>query len=421
MGHATNRRIRTNRASLPGGQGPASCARRFGRYGAIFGVAAIAVLGMATWDTAQAQCTSTASGSAGFGAANSEILVASTSGISSTSGAILSAVNTMDTAFLAQGSAFVATPANQKPDQVFSGIWLRAVGGRATTTTIGTVNNATVLGTNVPGMTNCSSKVGQEYGGVQAGWDIGKVNLGNSGANIYFGATGGYAESNAHDNLVPNSLGTQAFFAGGYATFSYGSFFTDVMVRANFYKMQVESPVLEMHDEGFNAHGVSFSANAGYNIAVPNSTWFIEPSAGIVYSVVTVDPVTIPGNFGIGGLVSQGVLQFDDIKSTLGRLGVRIGTTMTFGMVVVQPFVTASIWHEFQGVSTSSYSGSFSGFATAFQVSSTRLGTYGQYSAGAAAQLANSGWAGYARLDIREGSNIDGVGVNGGLRYSFNP
>jgi hypothetical protein len=49
------------------------------------------------------------------------------------------------------------------------------------------------------------------------------------------------------------------------------------------------------------------------------------------------------------------------------------------------------------------------------------LGTYGQFSAGAAAQLANSGWAGYARLDIREGSNIEGIAVNGGLRYAFAP
>jgi outer membrane autotransporter protein len=423
MGHKMNHRLGTNVAAAPAGtdRESASCAGGSRHKGAVVSIAVIAVLGTAAWDSAWAQCTTTASGTAGFGTNNALILNAVTSGLSSTSGAVLGAINTMDTAFLAQGSAFVATPSTQKPDQVFSGVWLREVGGHATTSSTGTVNSANIFGVNVPGTTTCPTKVGQEYGGVQAGVDLGKVNLGGNGANIYFGLTGGYAESTSHDNAAPNSAGTQALFGGGYATLSYGSFFTDVMVRGNFYQMQVESPMLEMHDVGFKAHGISVSANAGYNIAIPKSTWFVEPSVGIVYSVVNVDPVTIPGNFAIGGLVSPGFVQFDQIKSTLGRAGVRIGTNLNFGMVVVQPFLTASAWHEFQGDSAATYNGNFAGFLTSFQMSNSRLGTYGQYSAGAAAQLANSGWAGYARLDLREGSNIEGIGVNGGLRYSFNP
>jgi outer membrane autotransporter protein len=408
MGHMMNHRFRTNEASGL-------------RKGAVLCVAAIALMGTATWDSARAQCTSTATGSAGFGASNAAILNTVTGGISSNSGAVLGAINTLDTAFIAQGSAFVTSPGNPKPDQLSSGVWLREVGGRAAITSTGTVNGAQIFGVNVPGTTTCANKVREEYGGVQAGMDLGKVNLGGSGANIYFGVTGGYAESNSHDNGVPNSAATQALFGGGYATLSYGRFFADVMVRGNFYRLQVESPVLEMHDDGFAAHGVSVSSNAGYNIAIPNSNWFIEPSLGVIYSLVTVDQVSIPGNFSIGGLVSPGILQFDQIKSSLGRAGVRIGTNMNLGKVAVQPFLTASVWREFQGDSTAMYNGNFLGFPTSFQVSSTRLGTYGQYSAGAAAQLANTGWAGYARLDLREGSNIEGVGVNGGVRYSFNP
>jgi hypothetical protein len=407
MGHVMNHRFRTNEA--PGR-----------RKGATLCVAAIVLLGIATWDSAQAQCNSTATGSVVVGTTNAAILNAVSGGVSSTSGAILGAINTMDTAFLAQGSAFVTSPGNPKPDQLASGVWTRAVGGQAAITSTGTSNGAQIFGVNVPGTTTCASKVREEYGGVQAGMDLGKVNLGGSGANIYFGVTGGYAESSSRDNGVPNSAATQAVFGGGYATMSYGSFFADVMVRANFYRLQVESPVLEMHDDSFGAHGVSVSSNAGYYIAIPNSTWFIEPSLGIVYSLVTVDQISIPGNFGIGGLVPTGALQFDQIKSTLGRAGARIGTNMNIGKVAVQPFFTASVWHEFEGNSTSMFSSNFAG-PTSFQVSSTRLGTYGQYSAGAAAQLANTGWAGYARVDLREGSNIEGVGVNGGVRYSFTP
>src|ERR1019366_9761357 len=95
-------------------------------------------------------------------------------------------------------------------------------------------------------------------------------------------------------------------------------------------------------------------------------------------------------------------IELDEIKKNMRSDGVRLCTHMSLRIVVVQPFLTASVWHEFQGDSSATYNGNFLGFLTSFQVNSSRLGTYGQYSAGAAAQLANSGWAGYARLDLRE-------------------
>jgi outer membrane autotransporter protein len=328
----------------------------------------------------------------------------------------------MDTAFLAQGSAFVTSPASQNPDQPFAGLWSRLVGGQATTSSTGTVNGAQVFSLPVPGTTTCVSNVRQQYGGVQVGADVGRLNFGASGANIHFGVTGGYALSNSSDNSVPTSAEVQAIFVGGYATLTKGSFFADLMVRGNFYQIQqLESSFLEEHSGGFNANGISVSGSAGYNFAIANSSWFVEPSAGFVYSVVKSDQWIIPGNSPVGGFVSPGTVKFDDIKSTLGRLGVRFGTNVNFGNVDVQPFVTASLWHEFEGSSAANYNGISGGQSTVFQVSSTRLGTYTQYSAGASARLANTAWAGYARLDIREGSNLQGIGMNGGLRYSFTP
>jgi opacity protein-like surface antigen len=297
---------------------------------------------------------------------------------------------------------------------------LREVGGRATTNSTGTVNSANVFGNNVIGSTNCTANVRQEYGGVQAGVDLGKLNWAGGGADVHYGITAGYAASSGHDNAAPTSLETQASFVGGYGTLAYGDFFADLMIRRNFYQIEaIEAPILELHNGRFKADGTSVSGNIGYNIPSPGSTWFVEPSAGFVYSVVKLDQLTIPGNIGIHGLVSPGVIQFDDVKSTLGRLGVRVGTNVSIGNVAVQPFVTASVWHEFEGPAVSTFNGNFNDLPTTFQVSNSRLGTYGQYSIGAAAQLANSGWAGYARLDVREGSNIEGVGINAGLRYTF--
>ena len=47
------------------------------------------------------------------------------------SNAITSVIGTMNTAFLAQGNAFVAGLPNAQPDQVAGGIWARMIGGRA--------------------------------------------------------------------------------------------------------------------------------------------------------------------------------------------------------------------------------------------------------------------------------------------------
>jgi opacity protein-like surface antigen len=54
-------------------------------------------------------------------------------------------------------------------------------------------------------------------------------------------------------------------------------------------------------------------------------------------------------------------------------------------------------------------------------LNSSRVGTYCQYSLGVAGQIVNTGWLGYARVDFREGPKIEGVSVNGGIRYQFNP
>ena len=60
--------------------------------------------------------------------------------------------------------------------------------------------------------------------------------------------------------------------------------------------------------------------------------------------------------------------------------------------------------------------------ATVNQTTSTsRVGTYGQYSLGVAAQVVNTGWLGFARVDYRDGDNIQGWTGNAGIRYQFTP
>ncbi len=124
-----------------------------------------------------------------------------------------------------------------------------------------------------------------------------------------------------------------------------------------------------------------------------------------------------------------------DIKSEIGRLSLRAGTTIATPNVIWQPFGSVSVFHEFAGQVSTNYTslpnGAFlagggfppGGVAQTFNQNTltSRVGTYGQYSLGVAGQLVNSGWLGFARVDYRNGNNIDGWTGNAGLRYQFAP
>jgi opacity protein-like surface antigen len=120
-----------------------------------------------------------------------------------------------------------------------------------------------------------------------------------------------------------------------------------------------------------------------------------------------------------------GQVQIDDIDSLLGRASVRVGTNFTTGHMAWQPFFTASVIHEFAGdVSTRltpSPGGVFFGVVDSGTLTTSRIGTYGQFGLGSAALIVNTGWLGYARVDYRTGENIESWSVNAGLRYQFTP
>ncbi len=111
--------------------------------------------------------------------------------------------------------------------------------------------------------------------------------------------------------------------------------------------------------------------------------------------------------------------------SEIGRLSLRAGTTMTYGNIILQPFASASVYSEFAGnVATSiatPYQPPLAGVSFSSTNSTSRVGTYGQYSVGVAAQVAHTGWLGFARVDYRNGANIEGWTGNAGVRYQFSP
>jgi opacity protein-like surface antigen len=349
----------------------------------------------------------------------------------SAAAATISATNL---AFLTHSTAFVSAPPNAPPDSQGGGVWARAVGGHEKITSSGTASY------NVPsppspvagsGSTSCFSTYSQNFAGVQLGSDVSRLNIG--GWNIHLGTTIGYLASrgNIEEGATPVGSSfdssTKSPFVGTYAAATYGGFFAEALLRFNYYEINLNSPGVNVYDQKLDAHGISLSGSVGYHYNFPNSNWFVEPSLGAVWSRTSIDPLQLAGA-GAAGTNFQGTAQIDDITSTIGRAGLRVGTTVVSNNVVLQPFVAASIWHEFKGGWNATYSSCPNCFFVGgtpsvlnASMDGSGVGTYGVYSIGLAGQIVNTGWLGYARFDYESGSDLKGWTASAGLRYQFTP
>jgi hypothetical protein len=400
-----------------GSRGTASSLARFARKSAIMGSTAIALAFAAS--AAQAQC-----------AFNGPILNGGSTSIlaATTQNSILSTLTSLNVAFQTQTSAFIGAPGNPSPDQLGGGAWFRGIGGRTdnSATTTGTFSFGTPA---TSGTLNCDTKSRTDFAGFQVGQDIARLNIGNSGWATHIGVTGGYAETEGKTST--NESRFEVPFVGIYAALTGGGgFYADAQARWDFYQMNISEPTNGVFQQKFHGTAASFAANAGYNVRLVNN-FFVEPSIGVVHSRTQLDNLAL-NSIALSGVAFRvpGTLAFNDIESTLGRAGVRVGTSFTAGGLTLTPYGVASVFHEFAGNVTSTYTslcvisgactvGPGPEFTQAF--STSRVGTFGQYSLGIAGQVTNTGWLGYARADFRKGENIEGVSFNGGLRYQFSP
>jgi opacity protein-like surface antigen len=344
------------------------------------------------------------------------------------SATVAGAIGNVNSVFLTQqGSAFVSAPANPTPDQPGGGVWVRGVGGSANTTSTST-SNATFVGTGVAAAgvnntsrTTCANQQHEDFAGVQMGADIARLNW--NGWNVHLGTTAGYLGSKENDNNgFSNTI--QVPFFGTYVVATKGRFFADLMVRQETFNISLNNFGSNYFAQPVNAHGYSIATSAGYNFDLGQG-WFIEPSAGFVYSKTSVDNFINPGT---SALAVPGLISTNDIESELGRASLRVGKTWQTGDFIWQGFGSASVFHEFAGniisTSTSLPNSVFVGAVPSLfnqTTSTTRIGTYGQYSLGVAGQIVNTGWLGFVRVDYRDGDHINGWTGNAGIRYQFTP
>jgi opacity protein-like surface antigen len=399
----------------------------------ILGVSALGLM-LFSASAAQAQCVAT--GSLKDSPLSPTVAMA-VAGVSASVNALVTSINTANTAFLTQSSAFVGSPADPQPDQEGGGVWARGVGGHLSTSTTSTTGNIS-FGGSVAANITCDTRTREDFGGVQIGADFARLNL--NGWNLHLGSTVGYLGANTQDGTPPGlNPGPPTFrdnlqipFVGVYAAASYGGFLIDGQVREDFFENDVSDDNHGLSGQHFNARGISLTGNVAYNQNFANG-WFVEPSAGIVWSRTNVDQLNVPGTMVLasgpgpsGVLIPPWLLTVNDIESTLGRVSVRVGTAVTSGNVVWQPFASASVFHDFQGGAVGSLTTNFSSIGVPLptlhsDVSTTSLGTYGQFGVGVAARVVDTGWVGYLRGDYRTGDSIEGWSVNGGVRYQFAP
>lgn len=368
-------------------------------------------------------------------------------GSGSSLNAFASTINTINTAFLTTTSAFVSAPGNPQPNQQGSGAWGRVIAGTVDTdTTSRATLNLTALGIpNVTGAQTCNTTTRQDYAGYQVGHDVSILNGGGSGANFHVGLTAGYFEARTKDitpagsyvnanfpaitfNTPAGSLSndTEVPFAGIYAAFTKGGFFLDAQARWDFFQNSLTDANNGLRGQELDARGVSLTGNMGYNQPLGGG-WFIEPSGGLVWSRVSVDPLNVAGinqTAAPFAPFARGTVTIEDIESVLGRATLRVGTNFTSGGLAWQPFFTASVFHEFAGdVTATSVASGLTALDGAVLTTRSEggVGTYGQFALGTAAAIVNTGWLGYARVDYRVGEDIEGWSVNAGLRYQFTP
>jgi outer membrane autotransporter protein len=326
---------------------------------------------------------------------------------------ITTAITSLNTAFLTQTSAFIGTPSNPQVDQLGGGIWIRGVGGR---NTIDSVTTAVSLG---GGTYAADSRSQLDFAGVQGGIDIGRFDIGASGADLYIGLIGGVITANDNELTGFGQYNFTVPFGGIYTALTFGSFFIDAQLRGDIYEMDLTNPLIGLSNQSFHGDGITFTSSAGYKFSF--GSFFVEPSAGVIWSRVSLNMLGIPGGGPLG--VPAGTYNFDAIDSLLGRVGIRLGTTVQSGNIAFQPFATASVWNEFAGNATSSFTPSPACPAATncfpLDLSTSRIGTYGQFGIGLAAQVLDTGWLGYVRADYRTGENIQGWDLTGGLRYQF--
>ncbi|WP_342363960.1 autotransporter outer membrane beta-barrel domain-containing protein [Terrarubrum flagellatum] len=244
-----------------------------------------------------------------------------------------------------------------------------------------------------------------------------------TGWNFNTGVFGGVANTNGRSysvtptpgggsTSVSTSIKMNVPYVALYAFLSNGPFVAEVNLRKDFYDAVVNSSgggvAFTARDQRLTGDGLSLNANMSYRLSLFES-WYVEPSIGVSKGRYTFG--NLPLATGTGDQAT-----FAAINSILGRAGANIGTSFVVqDKLILAPFIHGSVWHEF----ASDTKATVQTIGTTFDVTSERVGTFGQVGGGLQFKIVDTNFLGFVRGDYRFGDKVHGKAFNAGLKLQF--
>ena len=273
-----------------------------------------------------------------------------------------------------------------------------------------------------------ATRSGTNLRGFQTGFDIGICNIAASGWTVRAGVMGGVADMAAtSSSRAPTPMPglevasrTRATanvpFVGLYSLVTNGSFTAEFDVRRDFYDIKLTSSDASTGFTFVNPHqklkgdGLSFNGSLSYRIAI-GERFHLEPQIGLSKARTSFGLLPFATS-------SQDFMRIDPLASLMGRVGLNAGANFQVAdKLVLTPFVSGSLWHEFARPGrTLSFIGTS---GQSFAAETERTGTFGMVGAGLQLSQADAALSGYMRGDVRFGDGITGKALNAGLRLAF--
>ncbi len=299
--------------------------------------------------------------------------------------------------------AFVTAPQDPAANTISGGPWVRGKYGNDTDTAVSTAGGVSAV-----------TRVASEYSGFQTGGDVGVFNINGTGWNLLGGVTGGEFFSHSVDQVGGATTGNfEIPYVGAYVAATRGPFFVDLLYHHDFYGLKLSDATTGLSDQGVSGNGDTLHIDSAYTVALGDygkfGNLFVTPSGSLVLSRVDLNALPFTA-------LNLGSVRYDPIDSTLGRLGLRFGSNFVTPTLALQPFISANVWHEFEGNTTSEFD-ALSGVA--IPISTSRVGTFGQAGLGLNGELLGKNLLGTVKADFDFGDRVNGESVTAQLRYQF--
>lgn len=298
-------------------------------------------------------------------------------------------------------------PANIAGPSQGYGAWFRTYGG--TQSRDNDITVAAPAGLIGPGQ-QYDDSYSQNFLGFMTGLDFVREGTGANGKKTawIFGVTAGYGGSDLDFDGSGSDAKYKAGSVGAYVTYLNGGFFVDGTVKADFGNVKFGSNAGGgdfSGDFGSDYTSVGLVVDTGYRMDM-SSGWFLEPKATLSYVSTHFDDANLAGT----------AVSFDNGDSLKGRLGGRLGRKSDFDGKVIEGFVEANVWDEFDG----DYSVNLGGGGFDTDISKDLGGVYGEIAGGVNVISMSNGWSGFAKAAVQFGDDsFLGVMGNLGVRKNF--